>query len=67
MLRFVRTGASWAVDAPGARRRTPGRGAYLCSAACAARAAKNRRYPGLATVADEYALIRSSMDTHGST
>jgi len=58
MVRFVRTGLGWKADAPG--RRQPGRGAYLCSAECATKAAKNRRYPGLATAAEEYGLISSS-------
>jgi predicted RNA-binding protein YlxR (DUF448 family) len=51
LVRFVRDGAGWHVDP---RRRQPGRGAYLCSAACAEAAARNRRYPGLASVAGEY-------------
>jgi hypothetical protein len=32
-------------------RRSPGRGAYLCSRACAERVAKNRRYPGFSVEA----------------
>jgi predicted RNA-binding protein YlxR (DUF448 family) len=44
----VRVDASlpaWVADP---ERRKPGRGAYLCSPACARRVLKNRRYPGLA-------------------
>jgi len=60
LVRFVRRPAGWRADAPGGKRQ-PGRGAYLCSAACAGRCAKNRRYPGLASAAAEYGLISSSM------
>jgi len=58
LTRFVRDAAGWHPDA-GARRKQPGRGAYLCSAACAQRAVKNRRYPGLGAAAAEYGLIES--------
>jgi hypothetical protein len=48
LVRFVRRAeGGWALDA--ARARAPGRGVYLCSEACAARAVKNKRYPGLGT------------------
>jgi predicted RNA-binding protein YlxR (DUF448 family) len=57
LVRFVRTEAGWCADLAATRRKQPGRGAYLCSAACAQRSAKNRRYPGLATAAAEYGLI----------
>jgi predicted RNA-binding protein YlxR (DUF448 family) len=53
LLRFVRRGAGWERDA--ARARSHGRGAYLCSAACAARAIKNKRYVGLARAAQNVA------------
>jgi len=61
MVRFVRIVSGWRADRAG-NRRQPGRGAYLCSTACAAKAAKNRRYPGLATAAEEYGLISSSVN-----
>ncbi|MHB8147937.1 MAG: YlxR family protein [Vulcanimicrobiaceae bacterium] len=61
LVRFVRDVEGWKADSPSSRHRQPGRGAYLCSAACIARAAKNRRYPGLASVAGEYGLISSSL------
>ena len=48
LLRFVRDPAGWRAD-EGVR--SAGRGAYLCSRACAARVAKNKRYPGLAAAA----------------
>jgi hypothetical protein len=44
---------SWAADPPD-KPRQAGRGAYLCSSGCAARTAKNKRYPGLSVVAAEY-------------
>jgi len=44
LRRFVRRPEGWQADA-GPRR--DGRGVYLCSAACAERVAKNKRYPGL--------------------
>ncbi|MGH7737444.1 MAG: DUF448 domain-containing protein [Candidatus Tyrphobacter sp.] len=53
LVRFVRAERGWLRDALGSRR-NPGRGAYLCSSACAQAAAKNRRYPGLASAAAEY-------------
>jgi predicted RNA-binding protein YlxR (DUF448 family) len=59
LVRFVRTEAGWRADLPAMRRKQPGRGAYLCSTACAQRAAKNRRYPGLGTAAAECGLIES--------
>jgi uncharacterized protein len=58
LFRFVRNPAGWAADR--GRKRQEGRGAYLCSLECAQRALKNKRYPGLATAALEYGLIRSS-------
>ncbi len=50
MVRFTRGGphGAWMPDGPS---RLPGRGAYLCSPKCAARVAKNKRYPGLAAAA----------------
>ncbi len=50
LVRYVRggDGGAWRRDR---RRRAPGRGAYLCSPACAVRVRKNRRYPGLADAA----------------
>ncbi len=50
LRRFVRAEGTWIADTSAHRQ---GRGTYLCSAACAAASAKNRRYPGLATVAVE--------------
>jgi hypothetical protein len=44
LRRFVRRVDGWFADDS---RRSPGRGAYLCSEKCAERAAKNKRYPGL--------------------
>ena len=50
LRRFTRGGdGRWLVDA--ARRRAQGRGTYLCSAACAQRVAKNKRYPGFSVEA----------------
>jgi hypothetical protein len=55
MRRFVRTGPrAWQPDA--GHRRQAGRGVYLCSAECAKRVEKNRKYPGLASSAAEYGL-----------
>jgi len=55
MQRFVRTGPrEWAADRGG--KRSPGRGVYLCSALCAQRVEKNKKYPGLASAAGEYGL-----------
>lgn len=58
MQRFVRAAGSgppaWLADA-GSKRR-PGRGAYLCSAECARKVEKNKKYPGLASAAAEYGL-----------
>ena len=45
MIRYVLRPGGWEFD-PGPRRE--GRGVYLCSAQCAERVAKNKRYPGLA-------------------
>jgi predicted RNA-binding protein YlxR (DUF448 family) len=56
-MRFVKGAAGWQADR--SRRKQPGRGAYLCSAACAERARKNKRYPGLGAAAGEYGLIES--------
>jgi predicted RNA-binding protein YlxR (DUF448 family) len=53
LQRFVRSGATWNADPPD-KPRQPGRGAYLCSSGCAARTAKNKRYPGLSAAAAEY-------------
>jgi predicted RNA-binding protein YlxR (DUF448 family) len=50
LVRFVRRDVGWQRDA-GAHR-GPGRGAYLCSAACALRVAKNKRFAGLASAAE---------------
>jgi uncharacterized protein len=58
LYRFVRGVAGWSADR--GRKRQAGRGAYLCSLECAKSAVRNRRYPGLATAALEYGLIRSS-------
>ncbi len=44
LRRFVRAADGWRADAG---RRSAGRGVYLCSAVCAGRVAKNKRYPGL--------------------
>ena len=52
--------AGWRPIRRSARRKQPGRGAYLCSPACAERAAKNKRYPGLGVAAAECGLIESS-------
>jgi predicted RNA-binding protein YlxR (DUF448 family) len=49
--RFVQRDAGWVAD--GARR-GEGRGTYLCSAACAERVVKNKRFPGLASAAMTY-------------
>jgi predicted RNA-binding protein YlxR (DUF448 family) len=65
MQRFVRAAGAgkpaWVPD--NARKRSPGRGVYLCrstegevSAECAKRVEKNRKYPGLASAAAEYGL-----------
>jgi len=44
LRRFTRQNGGWAADTS---KRRDGRGAYLCSRACAQRVAKNKRYPGL--------------------
>ena len=50
MVRFVRLSeGGWLAD-PAAR--APGRGAYLCSAACRDKVRKNKRFRGLAEVKD---------------
>ncbi|MBV8433454.1 MAG: YlxR family protein [Candidatus Eremiobacteraeota bacterium] len=59
MVRWVRGSGLWKADASG-RHKQAGRGAYICSAECLPAAAKNKRYPGLATAAAEYGLISSS-------
>ncbi|GAC1414742.1 MAG: hypothetical protein NVSMB5_03040 [Candidatus Velthaea sp.] len=48
LRRFVKGAAGWAADTT---RRAEGRGTYLCSRACAERVAKNKRYPGLSSMA----------------
>jgi hypothetical protein len=55
----------WRVDA--GRSRAPGRGAYLCSAACAGRVVKNRRYPGLAAAAREDHFASGPADVYDGT
>jgi len=56
LVRFVQRPDGWRPDVSVPR--APGRGAYVCSPECAARARKNRRYPGLADAAEtiEWAL-----------
>jgi len=54
MLRFVRSAEGWSADP---RRRAPGRGAYLCSAGCAQKVARNKRFPGLAAAAEPVFLV----------
>jgi predicted RNA-binding protein YlxR (DUF448 family) len=58
MQRFVRVPGpgkpAWLPDA--GSKREPGRGVYLCSAECAKRVEKNKKYPGLASAAAEYGL-----------
>jgi predicted RNA-binding protein YlxR (DUF448 family) len=55
MRRFVRADhRSWRPDAE--RMKQTGRGVYLCSAECAKRVEKNKKYPGLAAAAAEYGL-----------
>ncbi len=44
LRRFTRRDGRWVADGGN---RNDGRGAYLCSRACAERVAKNKRYPGL--------------------
>jgi predicted RNA-binding protein YlxR (DUF448 family) len=48
LRRFTRVGGAWRPDEG---RRADGRGAYVCSLACAERVAKNKRFAGLSTVA----------------
>ncbi|MBC5815491.1 MAG: YlxR family protein [Candidatus Eremiobacteraeota bacterium] len=48
MRRFVRLPEGWKADEG---RKQAGRGAYLCSHACAERVKKNKRFPGLANIA----------------
>ena len=48
LRRFTRQADRWIAD--GAKR-SAGRGAYLCSRACAQRVAKNKRYPGFSVEA----------------
>lgn len=59
LQRFVRRTEGWTAD--GARR-TPGRGAYLCSPGCAQAVVKNKRYPGLG--ANAIAHYEHHQDTH---
>jgi len=55
MQRYVRQGPrDWRADT--GKKRMPGRGVYLCSAECARRVEKNKKYPGLAAAAAEYGL-----------
>ena len=56
-MRFVRTEAGWRADLPAMRRKQPGRGAYLCSTACAQARGKESPLPGACTAAAEYGLI----------
>jgi len=58
MRRFTRASGGWVADRGS---RQPGRGAYLCSAKCAERVAKNKRYPGLAASAAEFLKTSSNM------
>ncbi len=48
MRRFVRHSEGWRADGQG---KQAGRGAYLCSHACAEKVIKNKRFPGLANIA----------------
>jgi predicted RNA-binding protein YlxR (DUF448 family) len=48
LRRFTRREGRWIVDGG---KRSDGRGAYLCSRACAQRVAKNKRYPGFSVEA----------------
>jgi predicted RNA-binding protein YlxR (DUF448 family) len=48
LRRFVRADDRWVADRG---RRAAGRGAYLCSRACAERVAKNKRFPGFSVEA----------------
>jgi predicted RNA-binding protein YlxR (DUF448 family) len=48
LRRFTRVHGEWRPDTG---RRADGRGAYICSLACAQRVAKNKRFTGLAAVA----------------
>jgi predicted RNA-binding protein YlxR (DUF448 family) len=48
LYRFVRSEDRW-MEAT--RPRCPGRGAYLCSLACAERVMKNKKFPGLGAAA----------------
>ena len=66
LLRFVRSTEGWKADREGKKGKQPGRGTYLCSGECAEKVAKNRKYPGLASAAAEYGLIRSSLRTDGT-
>jgi predicted RNA-binding protein YlxR (DUF448 family) len=48
LRRFTRQAGRWIADGD---KRGDGRGAYLCSRACAQRVAKNKRYPGFSVEA----------------
>jgi predicted RNA-binding protein YlxR (DUF448 family) len=48
LRRFTRQAGRWIADGG---KRSDGRGAYLCSRACAQRVAKNKRYPGFSVEA----------------
>ena len=48
LLRFVRRDAGWTADG---RRRSAGRGVYLCGTQCAGTVIKNKRFPGLGAYA----------------
>lgn len=58
LRRFVRRSDGW--DADG-RKRSDGRGVYLCSVRCALAVTKNKRYPGLGAFA---AVHFEHQDTH---
>ena len=52
LVRFVRSAQGWCGD--DTSRRANGRGAYLCSRACAIKVEKNKRFVGLSAVAREH-------------
>jgi predicted RNA-binding protein YlxR (DUF448 family) len=65
LQRFVRHGTTWSADPPKEARQA-GRGAYLCSSGCAARTAKNKRYPGLSAAAAEYGFPENDSMTNNT-
>ena len=61
MIRFTRGADGWIADGV---TRNPGRGAYICSAKCVGRVAKNKRFPGLSRAAQSADPFSASLRSH---